>query len=87
MHKAILNHLVEVKLFLHKKSNKLNILQKLDFISIYEPDQKLSSPPAVERPTTKAISVKKQECTMLLAKNPQYQTQNPDIIYKKAKKA
>lgn len=87
MRKPILDHPVDVKPLLRKESNEPNIPQKLEFIPAREPDQKLSPPPAAERPTTKATSADGQQRTALRAKDPQRQAQNPDIVYEKAKEA
>lgn len=38
----MLDHMVDIKLFLYKKSNKPNILQELEYIPTRKSDQKLS---------------------------------------------
>lgn len=68
VHKPMLDNLVNVNPFLHKKSNKLNIPQKPDFIPTYEPNRKPFPPLAAQRLTTKAIPTDEQECTALPAK-------------------
>lgn len=70
MRKLILDYPVDVKPFLHKELNEPNIPQELDFILACEPDQKLSSPPAAERPTTKTTLADEQKRIALLAKDP-----------------
>lgn len=67
----MLDHLVNVKLLLHKDLNEPNISQKLEYILACERVQKLFYPSVAEKPITKAIPVNKQKYIVLLIKNPQ----------------
>lgn len=66
----MLDHPIDVKPFLHRKSKKLNISQELDFIPADKPHQKLFLPPAAKGLTTKATPADKQKRTALPTKDP-----------------
>lgn len=55
----ILNHPINIKLFLYKKLNKPNISQKLEFLLFYKSDQKLFFFLAIKKLITKPIFVDK----------------------------
>lgn len=57
----MLNHLVDIKLFSYKKSNKPIFLQELECISVYKLDQNYFLFLATKKPITKVTPTNKQE--------------------------